>query len=102
MTDNILWENILFYFLFLSQIILISFYFPRKMLKRIKYVLAKYPPEQYPNLYPKPGEYYEKIQHLYKYANLCRSETPRPTDSYRKYGFTKQIFYDKMMFEERG
>ena len=39
-------DNILFYAVFLSQILLLSFYFPRKMLKRISYVLATYPPSQ--------------------------------------------------------
>ena len=63
-------DNILFYFVFLSQIILISFYFPRQMLKRMKYVLATYPPAKYPNLYPKPSEYYEKVQRYYKNSNL--------------------------------
>ena len=70
MPDNVLWNNILFYFVFLSQIILISFYFPRKMLKRMKYVLATYPPSQYPKLYPRPSGYYGKMQRYYKNGNL--------------------------------
>ncbi len=63
-------DNILFYFVFLSQIILISFYFPRKMLSRIKYVFETYPPSKYPKLYPKPIEYYEKGRRNYRTMNV--------------------------------
>ena len=63
-------DNILFYAVFLSQILLISFYFPRKMLKRISYVLATYPPSQYPKLYPEPIEYYEKARRNYRNLNV--------------------------------
>lgn len=44
--------NILFYILFLSQIILISHYYPKQIIKRIESVLKKYPPKNYPKLYP--------------------------------------------------
>ena len=64
-------DNILFYAVFLSQILLISFYFPRKMLKRIRYVFATYPPSQYPKLYPEPIEYYEKAQRNYRNLNVA-------------------------------
>ena len=64
-------DNILFYAVFLSQILLISFYFPRKMLKRISYVFATYPPSQYPRLYPEPIEYYEKAQRNYRNLNVA-------------------------------
>ncbi|MDE2701028.1 MAG: hypothetical protein OXI23_19325 [Gemmatimonadota bacterium] len=64
-------DNILFYAVFLSQILLISFYFPRKMLKRISYVFATYPPPQYPRLYPEPIEYYEKAQRNYRNLNVA-------------------------------
>lgn len=63
-------DNIIFYFVFLSQIVLISFYFPRKMLRRTNHVFAKYPPSEYPKLYPKPIEYYEKLKSNYKNINL--------------------------------
>ena len=64
-------DNILFYAVFLSQILLLSFYFPRKMLKRISYVFATYPPSQYPRLYPEPIEYYEKAQRNYRNLNVA-------------------------------
>ncbi len=62
-------DNILFYFVFLSQIFLISFYFPRKILSRIRYVVETYPPSKYPKLYPRPIEYYEKGQRHYRIMN---------------------------------
>ena len=62
-------DNILFYFVFLSQIFLISFYFPRKILSRIRYVVETYPPSKYPKLYPRPIEYYEKGQRNYRIMN---------------------------------
>ncbi len=62
-------HNILFYFVFLSQIILVSSYFPRKLLSRMKAVLETYPPSKYPKLYPKPIEVYEKGQRNYRIMN---------------------------------
>ena len=62
-------HNILFYFVFLSQIILVSSYFPRKLLGRMKSVLETYPPSKYPKLYPKPIEVYETRQRIYRIMN---------------------------------
>ena len=62
-------HNILFYFVFLSQIILVSSYFPRKLLGRMKSVLETYPPSKYPKLYPKPIEVYETGQRNYRIMN---------------------------------
>jgi len=59
----------LFYLVFLSQIVLISFYYPRKILGRMRYVFDTYPPSAYPKLYPKPVEYYEKTQRNYRTMN---------------------------------
>lgn len=60
------WSNNLFYIAFLSQIILVSYYFPKKMLERMQQVLKSYPPETYPKLYPKPIEYYKMGQLVFK------------------------------------
>ncbi len=46
-------SNVIFYIAFLGQIFLVSYYFPGKILARIKFVRETYPPEQYPRLYPK-------------------------------------------------
>lgn len=44
-------ENIFFYIVFFSQILLISVYYPKLIMKRVKYVLKNYPPIEYPRLY---------------------------------------------------
>lgn len=49
---------LLFYAVFLSQIFLISYYFPMKIRSRILYVIKNYPPKEYPKLYPKPYDFY--------------------------------------------
>lgn len=43
---------IIFYLVFASQIFLLSIHYPSKMIKRIRYVLSNYPPDEYPKLYP--------------------------------------------------
>ena len=50
--------NILFYIVFLGQILLLSYYFPQKILGRMKSVHEKYPPSKYAKLYPMPVENY--------------------------------------------
>ncbi len=62
------WNNLLFYIAFLGQILLISYYFPEKILGRMRYVLNTYPPDQYPKLYPKSVEYYKIGQWAFKVA----------------------------------
>lgn len=42
----------LFYLAFISQIYLLSYRFPRKLLARARHVYATYPPADYPKLYP--------------------------------------------------
>jgi len=42
----------IFYVVFLSQIYLLSVYFPGKIIKRMRYVLTNFPPETFPKLYP--------------------------------------------------
>jgi len=56
------WTDLLFYCTFVSQIFLISYYFPEKILRRMSRVMVDYPPEEYPKLYPRAIEYY-KIGH---------------------------------------
>ena len=49
-------ENIVFYLVFVSQLALISVYFPTRILSRVREVIKRYPPEEYPRLYPRPME----------------------------------------------
>lgn len=62
--------QMLFYFVFLSQVLLISFYFPRKILGRVKHVVEKYPPSAYPRLYPVSLDVMKKAQRTYWNMNL--------------------------------
>ncbi len=62
--------QVLFYFVFLSQVLLISFYFPRKILGRVKHVVEKYPPSVYPRLYPVSLDVAKKAQRTYWNMNL--------------------------------
>ena len=63
------WSNNLFYLVFLCQIILMSYYYPQKLLSRMRAVMENYPPTAYPKLYPRPVEYYRMGQLAYKYVN---------------------------------
>ncbi len=47
----------LFFIIFLGQILLISFYYPKKFIERMQFVLEAYPPEEYPKFYPKTEGY---------------------------------------------
>lgn len=63
-----------FYVVFLSQLFLLSYYYPRKFATRMTFLLANYPPEQYPKLYPKPYDYHaenggRKSLRAYRFAN---------------------------------
>ena len=53
-------EAILFFFVFASQVLLISWFYPRLVVGRLRRVLQKYPPSTHPKLYPLPVEYYER------------------------------------------
>ena len=60
-----------FHLAFLSQIIVLSYYLPKKVYDRIRYALDAYPPSEYPNLYPEPVERYEKATRTYGWANVA-------------------------------
>ena len=53
-------EAILFFFVFLSQVLLISWLYPRHVVSRMRDMLQKYPPSTHPKLYPLPIEYYQR------------------------------------------
>lgn len=62
--------QMLFYLVFSSQVLLISFYFPRKILGRVKHVVEKYPPSAYPRLYPVSLDVAKKAQRTFWNMNL--------------------------------
>jgi hypothetical protein len=58
-------ETILFCFVFLSQVLLISWFYARRVISRRRYVLQNFPPSTHPRLYPQPTEYYERsVRHF--------------------------------------
>lgn len=64
----------IFYAVFVSQLLLISYHYPRKFAARMIYLLTNYTPEQYPKLYPKPYDYHaenggRKGLRVYKFVN---------------------------------
>ncbi|NQZ86157.1 MAG: hypothetical protein HRT54_01090 [Colwellia sp.] len=61
--------HILFYALFLSQIILISYYYPTQIIKRIESVIKNFPPENYPKLYPESIEKVIAAKVRYQFLN---------------------------------
>ena len=63
------WTDSFFYIAFLGQIFLISWYFPEKVLTRMRYVMDTYPPEKYPKLYPQSVERYRIGQAVFRAAN---------------------------------
>jgi len=63
------WSNTLFYIVFLGQILLTSWYFPRRLLGRMQHVLETYPPTSFPKLYPRPVEDYKVAQWKFRMVN---------------------------------
>jgi len=62
-------NSVLFYLIFISQIWLLSYFYPRKILERIRFVIQNYPPQQYPKLYPQSLDKVERVQKIYKFLN---------------------------------
>jgi hypothetical protein len=64
-------EAILFFFVFLSQVLLISWFYPRRVIGRMRHVLQTHPPSTHPKLYPQPPEFYERRLRNYARLNLA-------------------------------
>ncbi len=62
-------ENLIFYVVFLSQIFLLSHYYPKRILQRFNSALENYPASKYPKLYNKSPDYYEAGAKIYKIMN---------------------------------
>jgi hypothetical protein len=54
-------EAIAFFVVFLCQVLLISWFFPRQIVSRIRYVLKNFPPSTHPKMYARPVEHYERF-----------------------------------------
>lgn len=64
-------ETLLFCFVFLSQIFLISVLFPIRGWARGKYVLENCPPSTHPKLYAKPVEWHVRVLRTYMGLNFA-------------------------------
>jgi hypothetical protein len=53
-------ETILFCIVFASQVLSISWFFPRRVISGGRYVLQNFPPSTHPKLYPYPPEHFER------------------------------------------
>lgn len=62
-------DNILLYIAFVSQIFLLSYYLPSRVVARINYVLKNYSPEEYPKLYPRSVDYFKSRRDFYRNFN---------------------------------
>ena len=63
-------EQMLFYLVFLSQVLVVSYVLPRQLLGRVTHVVETYPPSTHPKLYPAPIEATEKARRNYRLMNL--------------------------------
>jgi len=63
-------NTILFILIFFSQILLLSYYLPRKIRQRVKYIFKTFPPADFPKLYPKPIEVYKLFLDIFWGINL--------------------------------
>ena len=61
--------DLLFYIVLLSQIMFLSYYYPRRMLIRIHEIFKNYPPNEFPKLYPESIAKYKKSIKLYRIIN---------------------------------
>lgn len=61
--------NYLFYIVFTMQVIMLSFYYPRKINERIRFVMRTYPPETHPKLYPQAGGQAHKNSQLFVWVS---------------------------------
>ena len=61
--------DLLLYIVLFSQIMFISYYYPRRVLIRIHTIFKNYPPNEFPKLYPESIEKYKKSAKRYQIMN---------------------------------
>ena len=62
--------TLVFYLVFLSQVLLISYFLPKKLLALQRHVADTYPPAEYPKLYPISLDRVRRTSRIYWHANL--------------------------------
>lgn len=60
----------IFYLVFIVQIVLLTIYYPRKIVKRMRTIQNNYPQSTHPKLYPKSSHYYTQIANMYVGLNV--------------------------------
>lgn len=61
--------DIALFVVYLSQIFVVSFYVPMRVLRRARSLIRAYPPTEYPKLYPMPVATIERMLGLYRNLN---------------------------------
>ena len=61
--------DLLLYIVLFSQIMFLSYYYPRRMLIRIHAIFKNYPPNEFPKLYPESIDKYRKSAKRYQIMN---------------------------------
>lgn len=64
-------DDVFFYGVYLSQILLISLYVPSRVLRKARGLIATYPPAEFPKLYPVPVATIERTLRVYLGLNLA-------------------------------
>ncbi|MFT7560103.1 MAG: hypothetical protein ACI93R_002018 [Flavobacteriales bacterium] len=62
-------ENSFFYFIFVGQLLLMSFFLPREVIRRANFVLDNYPAHEYPKLYLQPESVERRLLSRFKLVN---------------------------------
>lgn len=60
----------IFYITFALQIAVLSIYFPRRILARMRRILDAHPPQEFPKLYPLSEDTYQKSQRRFEVINI--------------------------------
>ncbi len=61
--------DLFFYIVLFSQIMFLSYYYPKRMLIRVHTIFNNYPPNEFPKLYPESIDKYKKLAKRYQIMN---------------------------------
>lgn len=63
-------DDVFFYGVYLSQILLVSLYVPSRVVRRARNLIGTYPPAEFPKLYPVPVATIERTLRVYRSVNV--------------------------------
>jgi hypothetical protein len=64
-------KSLLFYAVYLSQVLLISLYLPSRVLRHARRTIEAFPPSEYPKLYPEPLATIDRKLRIYRNLNTA-------------------------------